>query len=132
MPQEPKSDKAKEFAIALPIVGGILAAGGLLTALFLLSASMRPDFPLGLPGIALLSTFSWAAWAIPLWTFAIATMLYVRGFDSTKALAIAASSLPFLALAGFARTLDPLSPLFPSLGPSQTPFVALAFAAAFS
>ena len=132
MPEAPISDTARKIAIALPILGGTLAGGGLLTALFLIAAILRPDFPLGLPGLGLFSAFSWAAWLIPLWAFAIAALLFLRGFDSTKALAIAFSSLPFLALAAFARTLDPAAPLFPSLGPQRTRFVALLFAGAFS
>ncbi|HUX41454.1 MAG TPA: DNA translocase FtsK [Rectinemataceae bacterium] len=132
MHDEPNEERGAGAGPSLAIVGGILIAFGILLSAMLLAGLAGPNSPLGQIGKAFFAAFSWAAWILPLWSFAAAWLAYRQSVDIRRAFAFASLSLPFLSLAAFARTLDLANPLFPSLGPSRTRFAALGFVAAAS
>ena len=132
MHDEPNAERGAGAGLGLAIVGGILIALGLLLLAMLSAALAGPDSPLGRAGVGIFAAFSWAAWLLPLWSFAMAWFTFRSDIDPRRAIALASLSLPFLSLAAFARTLDIANPLFPALGSSRTRIAALAFAAATS
>ena len=128
MHDEGNADRVEEGRVSIAIVGGLLISASLLSAVFLGSALLLPASPLGAIGIVLFAAFSWVAWAIPLLFLGLALLALGPRFEPRRAVALAAASIPFLAFAAFARTLDLRFPLLPGLNSAQTRLAALAFA----
>ncbi len=129
MNEEPNGKNAGG-EIRLAMAGGVLIAAGLLLITLLVAGLAGRNSSLGSAGNALFEAFSWAAWALPLWPWAVAWFVFRQDIDARKAISLASLALPFLSFAAFARILDLSNPLFPSFGPSRTRLAALAFAAA--
>ncbi len=83
----------------------IFACVGALGLLSMLLWTKAPTLwkPLVLPGQALLSIFSWAAYYLPVWFLWAAALTYVPKFCPRLTYLLGTSALPFLVVTGFAR-----------------------------
>jgi S-DNA-T family DNA segregation ATPase FtsK/SpoIIIE len=93
------------------VAGGLLVLASALVLLGLeLAAAWGPASILSGPGLALLGSFSWAAWLIPLWLASAAVLCLLPGLRPAAIFCLITSILPFLVLIALARfTADPLA-----------------------
>ena len=97
------------LARGLSSASGRIGLGFTLLALYLLASILLSiTWPSGWtfltgPGMFLARTFSWASFYIPLWCLLGAMIAVLRGFHPRLSYFLAASSLPFLVVAGYAR-----------------------------
>ncbi|TXT42535.1 MAG: DNA segregation ATPase FtsK/SpoIIIE S-DNA-T family [Spirochaetes bacterium] len=98
--------------------GGIASAFSLFLAFYLsLTLWLASIWPEGWaflvrPGILLKSSFAWASWFLPLWILCAGIMAALPKAHPRFAYILAASALPFLVLAGFARISTEPGPFF--------------------